>query len=819
MKFKTVLVLLNCLFYLNAQNIVFEIDKNWQFSKTETQQWYPAKFPNSIHTDLFENGLIVHPFIGDNEKDLQWIADKHWTYQTDFELDKNQLKNNNAELVFEGLDTYAKVFLNDELILETNNAFRIWKVDVRNFLKKKNQLRIEFTPTAEIEKIKIKEIPYELPESPRVFTRKPAFQYGWDWGPKYNTVGIWRSVYLNFWNDLKIEDIYIKQNSLTEEIAKLTAEIELKNSSNKNNKIEIYVNDKLFSETQINKGIERLKIPLTIHQPKFWWSNGLGEAYLYEFKIRILDSKRNLIEEKIIKKGLRTIELVTEKDELGESFYFKLNGRPVFMKGANYIPQNSFQNWVSKDNYDKLLSDVQKSNMNMLRVWGGGIYEDDYFYELCDEKGILVWQDFMFGNGMYPGDKDFLENVRQEAVDNVKRLRNHTSIALWCGNNEISEGWHRWGWQDGRGQMEKTEIWRNYQKIFNGILPEVVENLTDLDYWETSPKYGRGDARYISEGDAHDWWIWHDGHPFEDLLKKTPRFMSEFGFQSFPSEKAIRYMNKDGSFSINSEDFKNHEKHSRGFDIIQTYMERDFPVPDNPEDYAYMTQLVQAFGIGNAIEAQRRNMPDTMGSLYWQMNDCWPSVSWSGIDYFGNWKPLQYRVKEAFENVLLTYEESEDGVLKFYVVNDTDKKLERKFTTIIYNFEHYPLYVKDIQSIAYENKSNYIGQIDLKELELNKNEIFVKIYFGEFEKIFTVGRPKDLKLKNKPIFIEINENGIFARTKYFQKNIRFTLDNENHQSFYLEEMEPGFPYKLEFDKEDIFEDEIKIKSLNTLINK
>lgn len=303
------------------------------------------------------------------------------------------------------------------------------------------------------------------------------------------------------------------------------------------------------------------------------------------------------------------------------------------MKGANYIPQNSFQSEVTEQHYEQLLNDVVTANMNMLRVWGGGIYENDVFYEKCDEKGLLVWQDFMFACAMYPGDESFLKNVQQEAIDNVKRLRNFTSIALWCGNNEVSEGWHRWGWQEGRSEPEKEEIWNNYLKIFDTILPNTVNKLSEVPYWETSPKFGRGDIRYITEGNAHDWWVWHDGYPFESLEKNVPRFMSEFGFQAFPSYETIKFINDNDSIDINSPAIKTHQKHQIGFERIKEYMEHDFPVPDNDEDYVYISQLLQAYGIGKGIEAHRRSRPYNMGSLYWQLNDCWPAVSWSSIDF------------------------------------------------------------------------------------------------------------------------------------------------------------------------------------------
>lgn len=764
---------------LNAQNYKLALTENWTFSPKDENQWLPAKVPGNVLTDLYENKKIPHPFDGNNELNLQWISEKHWIYQTTFNLTSEKLKHKNTDLVFDGLDTYAKVYVNNQLILETNNAFRSWKSDIKLLLKSQNILRIEFLPTEEIEWQKKSEIPYELPEGNRIFTRKAQFQYGWDWGPKFNVTGIWRKVYLEFWDSAKIEDVYIHQLRLTEDRADLNAEIEILNSKKENQTVEVYLNDELITNKKVNSNSEKEILPISIENPKLWWTHNLGEPFLYTFKFRLKDEKGIIIDEKTIKKGLRTIELVNEKDDWGESFYFKLNGIPIYMKGANYIPQNSFQNWVKDSDYEILLQDVVDSNMNMLRVWGGGAYEEDIFYDLCDEKGILVWQDFMFACAMYPGDTAFLENVRQEAIENIKRLRNHSSIALWCGNNENSEGWHRWGWQDGRSESEKAEIWGNYQKLFNGILPDLVEDLTDSPYWETSPKFGRGDERYISEGNAHDWWIWHDGHPFENLEKNTPRFMSEFGFQSFPSFEAIRFINEGKSTSISSKEFQSHQKHARGFEIIQTYMERDFPIPSNEEDYVYMSQVLQAYGMGKGLEAQRRNKPYTMGSLYWQLNDCWPVVSWSGIDFFGNWKALQYQVKHSFQDVLVSFERKENK-LNVFIVNDLMEKLNGDLHIEIIDFEGIVL-DEIIQSISvHSNESKSFFNLDLSKFESVKHEIVIRATFKDSSNLYYVVKPKELDLKNEEINVQLEkvEKGYLIRlkSKTLQKNVMLYSD-------------------------------------------
>lgn len=773
-----------------------------------------------MHTALFANALIPHPFIGNNEKELQWIEDEHWVYETTFSLTEEELNFNHIELEFKGLDTYAHAYLNGKEILEANNAFRRWKIQIKDILKKENELRVEFIPTSVIESKKAKEIPYELPEGPRVFTRKAQFQYGWDWGPRYNTMGIWRPVYLEFWNDLKIEDVYVKQNFISENIAELEIETRIKTDTSSQITAELSVNGlpEISQTYELKKGENILKLPLSIDSPKLWQPNGLGEQYLYDFKLALKDNSGIILDEKEVRTGLRTIELVNEKDVFGESFYFKVNGKPVFMKGANYIPQNSFQDWVQKEDYEKLLTEVRDSNMNMLRIWGGGIYEEDYFYELCDELGILVWQDFMFGNGMYPGDEEFLKNVTEEAKENIIRLRNHPSLALWCGNNEISEGWHRWGWQDGRSEEEKEEIWENYQKLFNGILPDAVSQYSNLPYWESSPKYGRGDSRYISEGDAHDWWIWHDGHPFEDLESKTPRFMSEFGFQSFPSLEAIRFINEGKSTSIYTEEFANHEKHPRGFEIIRTYMDRDFPIPENEEGYVYMSQLVQAYGIGKGIEAQRRNKPYTMGSLYWQLNDCWPVASWSGIDFFGNWKPLQYQVQKSFKDVLVSFER-EGEIVKVFIVNDRPMELTEELILSVLDFDGNKLIEKKLFPKVLPNSSEVYATLDLNEFKGRENQIVIRAGFDSEEFYYYLVRPKELKLKPSQLKFKIEEQKektrITLNSNTLERYVQVNYDEK--PIYYVSEIQAGKDYSFEVDTFEFDSGKLEIKVLNNFL--
>ncbi|PIV48510.1 MAG: beta-mannosidase [Flavobacteriaceae bacterium CG02_land_8_20_14_3_00_34_13] len=793
----------------------------WQFKNTNDSIWHPASVPGTVHTDLYENKLIPHPFVGDKELQLQWISETRWEYQTNFSVDEKTLQKRNHLLNFEGLDTYAAVFLNDSLILKTHNAFRKWNADVKSLLKEENILKIIFEPTHIFEKTEKVKLGYELPEGNRVFSRKAQFQYGWDWSPKFITSGIWRDITLESWDKARLGNTYIKQISLTDTLAHLEAEIELNITEKMELVVDVLVSDKLVAseEIELTPGEHLVKIPFEITNPKRWWPHNLGKPHLYDMEVQ-LKHKNVLIDAFKLKKGLRTIEHITQKDADGESFYFKINGVPAFMKGANYIPQNSFQNWVNEAHYEQLLNDVVAANMNMLRIWGGGIYENDIFYQKCDAKGILVWQDFMFACAMYPGDDDFLNNVQQEAIDNVKRLRNFSSIALWCGNNENSEGWHRWGWQDARGEAEKEEIWDNYLKVFDSILPKTVAQLTDVAYWETSPKFGRGDARYKTEGDAHDWWIWHDKKPFEDLEKNVPRFMSEFGFQGFPSFEAIRFINGRDSVDLISPEFKTHQKHKVGFETIKEYMERDFPVPDKAEDYVYMSQLLQAYGIGKGIEAHRRARPYTMGSLYWQLNDCWPAVSWSSIDFFGNWKALHYQAKRSFENLLISSEIVND-TLQVYIVNDYLKEYKDSLKIEVLDFNGLKLqeYSKSVR--VQPNSSAVYLQIPVKGYAIVANRIVFVATFQDKQSLFYMTKPKDLALEKVAIHKSIREvtKGfeIDLTSEALQKNIFLYSNQKGHFSDNFFDLLPGAHKKILFKTNKKNNFEFQTVTLNELI--
>ncbi len=806
----------------DSRNSEILLHSNWKFSEAKTGQWRAATIPGTVQTDLLNLGAIPDPFKGNNEDSIQWVSEKDWTYRTTFSVASEVLQKKKHFLAFQGLDTYATVFLNDSLILTANNAFRSWEIDVTNLLQKENRLRVLFQPVDSIEQNEADKLSYTLPESPRVFSRKAQFQYGWDWGPKIKTMGIWRDVSLISYDKIRLRDVYIETNEINTSEANLTAHITLDSDLHDFCDIVIEnvttgeikkVNQELYGPSTI------YKIPLSIKDPKLWWTHNLGAPFLYEFKITI-KKKQQIISSEVQKIGLRTIELVTEKDSIGESFFFKLNGKPVYMKGANYIPQNIFLPEVTQKDREKLITDVVDANMNMLRVWGGGVYEDDLFYDLCDEKGVLVWQDFMFACAMYPGDTAFIENVKQEAIENVKRLRKHPSIALWCGNNENSEGWARWGWADDKTTEERAKIWSDYHAVFRHVLPRVVDSLhPSVNYWESSPKYGRGDKRYKTEGDAHDWWVWHDGYPFEHFEEEIPRFMSEFGFQSFPSYEAIQFFTEQDSIDILHPSFTTHQKHSRGFQLIKEYMARDYPVPENDREYVYVSQLLQAYGITKGIRAQRKAKPYNMGSLYWQLNDCWPVVSWSSIDGLGNWKSLHYKAKRAFENrLILAWEAGE--YLNVTVADDALTSITGTLRVAIKDFEGNLIKEQTLYNYQTDrNKNEVVLKMLLSDFEFNPANSFAEITFEKEKSIFYFEKPKDLKLPKQEIAIETTKTtkGFTLRltSEVLQKDVFLYSDSKGHFDDNFFDLLPK-ESKVVIFKTDISEATISYLTLNKI---
>ena len=758
-----------------------EINSNWTFKEVNGVISGNARVPGTIHTDLINNKIIEDPFYRLNEKKMQWIDKKDWEYKTILNITEEEFNKNNIVLDFEGLDTYADVYLNDHIILKADNMFRSWEINIKPIIKQgDNSLKVILHSPIKIGLELLAASPYAYPaindqsengelddKKVSVFTRKAGYHYGWDWGPRLVTSGIWKPVKLKSWNNLKIKDVFIKQTNVTKEEAQLDFEIEFALDKQFSGLIKIVnqENGDIYtsSEFVLKAGIGKISIPTTIKNPKLWWSNGLGDPNMYNFSIEIFDANNNIIDKKEVSTGLRSLKLIREKDSIGESFLFQLNGVPVFIKGANYIPNDSFLPRVTLEDYKKVIKDAVDANMNMLRVWAGGIYENDAFYKICDENGIMVWQDFMFACSMYPGDEEFLNNIKQEAIENVVRLRNHPSIALWCGNNEMNTAWHHysdggWGWKETYTLEQREEIQKAYLTIFHSILPDVVKNYTDGDdYWPSSPQAGfepEKHAGYENKGgDMHYWGVWHGKHPFEDFEKYKARFMSEYGFQSFPDFETVKKYALPEDFNIESEVMSSHQRSGIGNLRIKEYMGWEYEVPTDFKNFLYMSQVLQARGVKMAIEAHRRAMPYCMGTMYWQINDCWPVASWSSTDYYHKWKALHYEVKKAYEPIIVTIHKEDKNII-VNAVSDELVNIATQLNLTILNFSGTVISKREIEVKINQNTSTELIKIDETDLLKNykQNEIVLKVELFNERKLLSNNlyyfvKAKDLKLE------------------------------------------------------------------------
>ncbi len=756
-----------------------ELNDNWTYQQVNGEFTGEASVPGVIQTDLMANKQIEAPFYRTNEKELQWIDKEDWEYTSTFEVSAEEFAKDKIVLDFKGLDTYATVFLNGTQILESNNMFREYKVDIKSMVKLgQNDLKVYFhSPTQKgLELLNASAYPYPASNDQSenggmgenkvsIFTRKAGYHYGWDWGPRFVTSGIWRPIVLKAWNQARIQNVFIKQPSITAELAKLEAVISIESEKDFKGKIEIsdQSNGVLFAEQsfELAKGAQQHTLSFEIANPELWWSAGLGEAHLYNFEIR-LNSGNTLLASESVTTGLRDIKLIREKDEQGESFLFEINGVRIFAKGANYIPNDSFLPRVSDEDYEKVVADAVNANMNMLRIWGGGIYENDIFYDLCDKHGILVWQDFMFACSMYPGDDAFLANVKEEAIDNVIRLRNHPSIALWCGNNEINTAWNHyseggWGWKQRYTKDQQEEIQKAYLDLFHGVLPEVVEqHANGTDYWPSSPQAGyepQDHTNYeATSGDMHYWGVWHGLHPFEDFDKYKARFMSEYGFQSFPDFETVKTYALPEDYDIESDVMAAHQRSGIGNLRIKEYMSWDYNVPKDFEQFLYMSQVLQARGIKAAIEAHRRAMPYCMGTLYWQLNDCWPVASWSSTDYYHKWKALHYAVKRSFDTTILSAF-AEGDKLNIYGITDELEGREVNLKLSLMDFEGNTVKTEDKKVKLNANTSTLLYQMNAKSW-LKGASVKDKVLVMQIEKegkqlaqnLYYFAKPKDLDL-------------------------------------------------------------------------
>lgn len=801
------LLLLTAGKYSFSQVSTYNLNSNWSFSQHGKSDWLPAKVPGCVHTDLLDNRRISDPYFRANERQIQWVGEKDWEYKSSFTVPQALLQKEHQELVFKGLDTYADVFLNDKLVLTTNNMHREWRLDAKKDLKAgENTLRVHFKNIFKTDMPKYLEAPYKAQIWPNndqsdiwlsVYARKAGYEYGWDWGPRLITSGIWRPVYLEGWNTSKINNVQLIQKGVNASKAELSAVVEVESSGQKDALITVKNQNKIVAQKRVDlvNGINKVQLDYNILNPKLWWTNGLGTPNLYTFQYSLQDGKKELDNETVTA-GLRSLKVVRQKDKDGTSFYFVLNGVPVFIKGANYIPIDNFVNRVTPDRYETVINSARDANMNMLRVWGGGIYENDIFYDLCDKKGILVWQDFLFACGMFPANKEFVDNVKQEVVDNVTRLRNHPSLAIWCGNNENAISWFGWGWRDKYSKEVQKEYEANMFKLFDVEIPAALATVdTTRFYHPSSPNTGFNGVK-PNEGDSHYYGVWTSGEPFEAYDKNVARFMSEYGFQSFPEYKSIEQFTAPEDRSLNSQVMFFHQKAKAdetkedfGNKNIAKYLDRYFQKPVDFKSFLYLSQVQQAKAIRTAIEAHRRNMPFCMGTMYWQLNDCWPVASWSSTDYYGRWKAVHYMVKKAYQKEIISVMK-ENGKLKVHIASDRLKDQSANLELKLMDFSGKVLSSSTQKLTLAPNTSKVYFETDsvslLKAAIANNAVWVIKLKSGSeelAEKYYYFKHEKDLQFSAPSITYSIRKSGgkylVDVKSDKLAKAVFLSLKNKD----------------------------------------
>ncbi|MFZ1770847.1 MAG: glycoside hydrolase family 2 protein [Caldilinea sp.] len=683
---------------MNVQSLTGD---QWRFRQAGADEWLPATVPGGVHTDLLALGKIPDPFVADNEKKVAWVAEQDWDYRYTFAVDADLLAEEKLFLVCDGLDTLADVALNGQMLGSTNNMYRRYEWEVKDRLRDgENEMLVHFhSPVRFISEANaqrpLRGVTQAIDGGPHI--RKAPSQFGWDWGPQLPPIGVWKEIRLEGRSGARFADVHLRQKHGQGSVA-VSATVAVKHWSDTPAIVILRLTAPDGSGAQ--EMVEPVKgghvtLALAVDNPQIWWPNGYGAQPLYSVEV-LLEQAGVRVDTRHFQLGLRTIELRQEADQWGNSFTFVVNGVPIFAKGSNWIPADSFPTRLEGDrgpgaSLEQLIRDAAATHQNMLRVWGGGFYEEEHFYDLCDRYGILVWQDCIYSCSIYPLDRaDFVENVCAETAENVRRLRHRASLVLWCGNNEMEWGWEMWGWAEPELTPEQTALlaemaehdprirmllematksqpladWRvlrdAYLQYFHTTLPAWIAGLDpDTAYWPSSPSSDTPfhDVNGQAQGDAHYWDVWHGRKPFTAYRDQYPRFMSEFGFQALPPLETIRTYADEADWNMTSYIMEHHQKNAAGNGLMLAQMTENYRMPKDFPSMVYMSLVLQAEGIRYGVEHWRRHMERVSGALYWQLNDCWPVASWSSLDYFGRWKALHYAARRFYAPVMLSIAE------------------------------------------------------------------------------------------------------------------------------------------------------------------
>ncbi len=798
---------------------------NWKMKRTDQSEWLDAKVPGTVLTDLMNNGLMEDPYYRDNEDKALAAMDYDYEYKTTFAADTTAYGACTEVLLrFDMIDTLGDVYLNDEHLGSTENMHRCYEFPVKELLKEQNELKVVLhSPTKFIKKAFEEDPVLGSEDCTKGFPklRKAHYMFGWDWGPRIPDAGIMRDVTLVGIEKTRLESVYVRQ---MHENGKVSLVVDATGKALDNFAIKVSVTDPngktvvscddfvvaaqnvskdmyLSTESCENSFVTLSSQKMDIKNPELWWPNGYGAQPLYTVKVELLDTAKgassndsDILDTWEKRIGLRTMTISREKDEFGEEFCHVVNGVKIFAMGADYIPQDNILSRVNKDRTRTLLTHCRDSHFNCVRVWGGGYYPEDDFYDICDELGLVVWQDLMFACAVYRLSQDFEENIITEVIQNVRRLRHHASLGLWCGNNEMElfVGQEHWG--------AKFTLKSDYVKMYEYIFPKLVQKEDPQTfYWPGSPSSGGGfdNPNDENRGDAHYWEVWHGNQPFTAYRQFHFRYLSEFGFQSFPSVKTIETFTEPEDRNIFSYVMEKHQRNNAANGKIMNYMSQTFLYPENLETLVYYSQLLQAEAIRYGVEHFRRNRGRCMGTVYWQLNDCWPVASWASIDYEGRWKALQYYAKRFFAPILISCEErgyldqrisvndDADEIIKSIRLNVQNETMEKQALTVKWQLRDASAGILEEGSediTAEPLSTNWLEEKSMQHADLHENYVSYQVLKdGDVVSQGTVlfCPPKHFKFKAPELSVKVVGDELEISAVAYAKSVEIKNENDD----------------------------------------
>jgi len=776
---KSVFIVLSFLF---SFGFYAQQELNWEFYHPIKKEWFSFGNVGSIQEKLMETGELPNPFFGENEKEFQWVEEHAWKFRSTFYLSDKELSAESLFLNFPNIDTYGEVTINETILGSTSNFFIPHNFEIKDVAKpSKNTVYVTITPPVLYHKSRYETENFHYPAPNDLakikaapLTRKPQFQFGWDWALRMNTIGFSKPVQLISAGDNSIQQCVVSTLYQSSNAATLLYVMETKVPTNGG-----AISSALFGVHPLiidSLPSNHFQFDFQLENPKLWWPVGFGEPTLYTDTLRLLNSKGEVLDQLIIDFGVRTAQLVQTPDEWGTSYEFKVNDIPIFCKGANYIPQSVFPAAVKDIEIEDMIDQMLAANFNMVRVWGGGDYPGDVFYKTCDKKGLLVWQDLMFACAMYPGDNEFLSNVENELNYQIPRITAHPSVILINGNNEVDVAWKNWGFQLQYSLNDKSQkvIEKAYKDLFHTLANKVVSTWTTTSYIHTSPLSNWGKDELYNHGSQHYWGVWHGNDPMSNFATKIGRFNAEYGFQSFPEYSTLAKFAAKKDWLLSSPVMKHHQKSYVGNGMIEKQSDLLYGPTDDFEEFVYRSQLTQAYAVSSGINGHRLDAPRCMGTLYWQLNDCWPAPSWSSIDYYGNWKALHYTVRDDYRQVAVLKKTDSKGNVQLFLKSDDPKSNESAVQVVleVYNLDGL-LVSSSTQKIAID----YMEQISLGTFK-QQNQVVKVLVGNQYERTFLLSQQKSFQGNVKALVtIKLNDIDSINKTAVIEiDNDKFLAD-------------------------------------------